>query len=95
MGERLGVTQQQIARWEKADGDIKSAALVKIAKALGVTVAYLLGVDVDDDGKLTFRDDRTTELDELFNSMEPESRDALMVVARALACASQGARTEH
>lgn len=93
LAKKLGVSQQQVARWENSDGDIKASALVNIASALGVTVSYLLGVEVGRD-KIAVEDPRTSELAQLFNTMGPEQRDALMLVARAL-CGSQGARIER
>ena len=45
LGQEIGSTQQQIARYESGDNDVKSSVLLKISKALGVTVTYLLGMD--------------------------------------------------
>ena len=45
LGKEIGSTQQQIARYESGDNDVKSSVLLKISKALGVTVTYLLGMD--------------------------------------------------
>lgn len=83
LARRMGISQQQVARWETSDGDIKASALVNIAEALGVTVSYLLGVDVSD-GDIRFEDERTHDLTLMFNSVSPESRDALFRVAKGL-----------
>ena len=45
LAKKIGTTQQQIARYESDDNDVKGGALVKISQALGVTISYLLGMD--------------------------------------------------
>lgn len=45
LAKKVGTTQQQIARYESGENDLKSSVLVKLSAALGVTVSYLLGVD--------------------------------------------------
>lgn len=47
LAKRIGTTQQQIARYESGENDIKSSTIVKISRELGVTVSYLLGMDGD------------------------------------------------
>lgn len=44
LAKRVGTTQQQIARYESGENDVKSSVIVRISAALGVTVSYLLGV---------------------------------------------------
>lgn len=44
LAEELGTTQQTIQRYESGSRDIKSGTIIKLSKALGVTVAYLLGM---------------------------------------------------
>lgn len=94
LAARLGVSQQQIARWEAPDADIKSSTLLRLCSALGVTVSYLMGVDVVD-GSVQFKDERGQELLDLYAKMDQPSRDALMLVARGLVCGSQGPRHER
>lgn len=48
LGKLVGTTQQQIARYESGENDVKSSVLVKISSALGVTISYLLGMDGDE-----------------------------------------------
>lgn len=84
LADRTGIAQPNIARMETSDVDIKASTMLKLSATLGVTISYLLGVDVVD-GVVCHNDERATELTDLFNAMDPESRDALMVVARALA----------
>lgn len=44
LAKRIGTTQQQIARYESGQNDVKSSVLMKLSSALGVTISYLLGV---------------------------------------------------
>lgn len=43
LGEKIGTSQQQIARYESGT-DVKASTLVKLSKALDVTITYLLGL---------------------------------------------------
>ena len=45
LAKQIGTTQQQVARYESGENDVKSSVLVKMSKALGVTISYLLGMD--------------------------------------------------
>lgn len=44
LAERLGTTQKQVSRWETGERDIPGNMVLEIADALGVTVAFVLGV---------------------------------------------------
>lgn len=45
LAKKIGTTQQQIARYESGENDVKSSVILKISAALGVTISYLLGLD--------------------------------------------------
>ena len=45
LAKKIGTTQQQIARYESGDTDVKSSVLVKMSNAMGVTISYLLGME--------------------------------------------------
>lgn len=45
LAKQIGTTQQQIARYESGENDVKSSVLVKMSKAMGVTIYYLLGME--------------------------------------------------
>ncbi len=47
LGEKVGTTQQQIARYESGANDVKSSVILKLSAALDVTVSYLLGLSDD------------------------------------------------
>ena len=44
LAKLMGTSQQQVARFERPDADVKSGVLVRASKALGVSVSYLLGI---------------------------------------------------
>ena len=45
LANKIGSTQQQVARYESGENDVKSSALLKMSAALNVTVSYLLSLD--------------------------------------------------
>lgn len=44
LAKRIGTTQQQIARYESSENDVKASVLIKMSNALDVTISYLLGL---------------------------------------------------
>ena len=51
LAKKVGTTQQQIARYESGENDVKASVLVSLSNALGVTIAYLLGMkDIQEPG---------------------------------------------
>lgn len=52
LAEMIGTTQQQIARYESGNNDVKASVLIKLSGALDVTLSYLLGLkDADNEAK--------------------------------------------
>lgn len=47
LAERIGTTQQQLARYESGQRDPKTGVILKISAALGISVSWLLGADED------------------------------------------------
>ena len=45
LAKKIGTTQQQIARYESGENDVKASIILKLSAALDVTVSYLLGLD--------------------------------------------------
>ncbi len=45
LAKRIGTTQQQVARYESGENDVKASVMVRISKALDVTLSYLLGME--------------------------------------------------
>lgn len=87
LAKRLGTTQQQVARYESGENDVKSSMVVKMSKTLGVTISYLLNVAGDDEEP---RDTRFDELAGIYRSMSETGRDALLAAARGLRAAYPG-----
>lgn len=82
LAKKIGTSQQQIARYESGDNDVKSSVLVKLSSALGVTITYLLGLD---DASSTDSEDR--QLDRLcrnYRDMSDEGKQALAATSDAL-----------
>lgn len=50
LAEMIGTTQQQIARYESGNNDVKASVLIKLSGALDVTLSYLLGLKDADNG---------------------------------------------
>ena len=44
LAKAIGTTQQQVARYERQENDVKSSVLMRMSEALGVSVSYLLGI---------------------------------------------------
>ena len=63
LGDRLGVTRQTIAAWEKAEREPSVAQLMRIAKALNIGIDLLINQEKDNfDTGLLFRADRPSAL---------------------------------
>lgn len=57
LGQRVGVTRQTIAAWEKGEREPSVLQLSRIATALGVSLELLLGVAEEEEAVLLFRAD--------------------------------------
>ena len=79
--QRLGTTQQQVARYESGENDVKSSVIVKMSNVLGVTISYLLGLEDP-------APDSDPDFDRLarnYRALGPEGRAALVATSDALA----------
>ncbi len=77
--QRLGTTQQQVARYESGENDVKSSVVIRMSKVLGVTISYLLGLeDVGADATLA-------AIEANYRSMSGEGRAALLAASEGLA----------
>ena len=81
--KRLGTTQQQVARYESGENDVKSSIIVKMSKVLGVTISYLLGLD--DAPAAPDSDPDFDRLARNYRALGPEGRAALVATSDALA----------
>lgn len=84
LAQRLGVTAQQIHKYEQAQNRITSARLLLIARALEVKVGWLVGEDEAgplDEGPPASREGR--EMGRVFSAIpQPHIRAALLALAR-------------
>lgn len=53
LGEAVGVSFQQVQKYERGTNRLSASALVRVAGALGVSVATLIGEHPDDDEAMT------------------------------------------
>lgn len=44
LAEAIGSSQQQVARYERPNSDVKSGVLVAVSEACGVSISWLLGL---------------------------------------------------
>lgn len=90
MASILGMSQANYGYYENGKQSLKSTQIELICTTFGCSAEWLLCFDSKlDPNPAEF------ELLNIYAGLDEKSRDALMVVARALACASQGARTER
>lgn len=95
LADAIGNSVKTVHAWERGLGQPDADKLVQICNVLKVDVSAFYDPSLVGSKSADYEDPRTHELTELFNAMTEESRDALVVVARALACSSQGACNEH
>lgn len=81
LAKRIGTSQQQIARYESGENDVKSSVLIRLSGALGVSISYLLGFDVNDSPDA---DPRLSEITDIYRSMSDDGRNALLASARGM-----------
>jgi len=89
LAEALGLTFQQVQKYERGTNRISASMLVKIASRLEISVAELVGEApgaVSDDAVRALTSPGALELLELFNGIEtPAFRSAVCDLARTLA----------
>ena len=89
LAEQLGLTFQQVQKYERGFNRISCSTLVRVARALQVSIVDLFG---DETGQRTVAEDvlggariaGAPELIQNFAKMDPRGRHALSTVARAL-----------
>lgn len=76
LAKKIGTTQQQIARYESNENDVKASVLIKLSNALDVTISYLLGLA----GTVQTAKDGGSRLMPLFGSISAGTpREALCI----------------
>lgn len=92
LGEKLGITFQQVQKYERGTNRVSASMLVKAAKALGVTPATLLPDAAAEKGAVpttalgTLANVRgAPEMLDAFSRVDPRLRRELLRLARTLA----------
>lgn len=87
LAELTGVNQPQVSRWEVGENDITGQTLAALARALGTTSDWLLGLS-DTPSRLTPTDTvlDSLELDVLtaLRAVKPSRRHFVLVLVREL-----------
>ena len=87
LAELTGVNQPQISRWELGENDITGATLTALARALGTTSDWLLGLSDEVAGHVrqdTEIDPATAELLDILHTTTASRRQAILLLARTI-----------
>ncbi|HEY3697143.1 helix-turn-helix transcriptional regulator [Phenylobacterium sp.] len=93
LAERLGVSFQQVQKYERGANRVAASTLLMAAQALGTSIAWLVGEessgrDDDDDVFRALSRPGALEILEAFNAIpDPRTRTALLALAREMAAA--------
>jgi transcriptional regulator with XRE-family HTH domain len=90
LAERLGVSFQQVQKYERGDNRVAASTLAAAAAALGVTVAWLVGEDAaaahDSEVFKVLAAPGAMDLLEAYRDIhDPRLRQALLALAREMA----------
>jgi transcriptional regulator with XRE-family HTH domain len=92
LGEALGITFQQVQKYEKGTNRVGGSRMVEIAKVLGVPIAHLFegaSNDAEAVAPPTALDAATIDVVRLMNSAPPEIRPAIRDMAETLVKANE------
>ncbi|MDE2487039.1 MAG: helix-turn-helix transcriptional regulator [Alphaproteobacteria bacterium] len=88
LAERLGVSFQQVQKYERGTNRVAASTLVAAAQALSTTVAWLVGEDGqagDDDLYLALSRPGAIEMLRAFNAVpDAKARSALLTLAQEM-----------
>lgn len=89
LGERLGVTFQQVQKYEKGSNRVSASRLAALADALDVPVAWLFtGIEAGTSGTVAVPEPHSrqaVELARLCDTMTTDQRAAVLRLARVIA----------
>ena len=77
LAKAIGTTQQQIARYESGTNDVKSSVLMRMSRALGVSVSYLLGLPDDPESVFEARPSKSHRVPVVGRIAAGEAREAI------------------
>ena len=83
LGKALGLTFQQVQKYERGVNRLAASTLARAAAALGCTVADFYSEEKEDSSPS--ESEALAELGGLFARMQARQKEALLVTARALA----------
>ena len=93
LANALGLTFQQVQKYERGDNRVSASTLVRVAQALDTSVAALVGEDGARSERPMFRHLAMPGAFELLDSFakigDPEVRRAVLLLAKSLAKASE------
>lgn len=89
LGELVGRSKSAVESWEVGRTQPDADKLIELCRVLDVDIPDFFGPSISN--KRCEQDDDVKNLVNLYGVMDRDSRDALMLVAKGLACVSQGA----
>lgn len=81
----MDTTQQTIQRWESGQTDPKASIIKDMSRILGITVSFIMNAETDKSSESQVLSDDEQELLKAYRTLSMDSRNAVMVVAHALA----------
>lgn len=82
LGEKVGVTRQTIAAWEKGEREVSVVQVTRVANALNVPIELLLGIKTEEEATLLFRADDPTVLSRPLRQLLGEKAEDYAAVER-------------
>ena len=83
LGEALGITFQQVQKYEKGTNRISGSRLMAIAACLGVSVSSIVGEDGRSLESPSVADPDTAQVVRLMPKLTPEERGKVVKIVRA------------
>lgn len=81
LGDVLGVSQQTISKYEKADINVPSDILSKISKLFNVPIEYILWNDIEDEKN---ENDIRNEIIKLYRSLDKYNQETWIILGKRL-----------
>jgi transcriptional regulator with XRE-family HTH domain len=90
LSERLGVSFQQVQKYERGANRVAASTLMTAAGALGVSIGWLVGEDAPEEGEKELLQalsrQGAIEILQAFNAIpDPRGRNALLALAQEMA----------
>ena len=82
LGDRVGVTRQTIAAWEKGERAPSVLQFARVARVLGVSLELLLGAEGEEEAVLLFRADDPGVLSPVLRGLLSEQAEAYAAIER-------------